>query len=161
VLVTWRMLRGSSLAWLVNGNVLAGFAVLATCSFVDLGSIAAHWNVSHAREVGGKGVHLDLCYLNNLDGSSLLALGRLDQRKGLDPAFKQRVTLVRQTVQKRIAYRQTLKGGWHWRNAQRLAEIRTYGLEDLAIPKGYYVGCDGNLFPITDRQWEGSDDDRY
>jgi hypothetical protein len=153
VLVTWRMLRGNSLAWLVNGNAIAAFMVLAACSVVDLGSIAAHWNVKHAREVGGKGVHLDLCYLNDLNSSSLLALAKLDQQQGLDPAFKQRVTLVRQTVQKRIETRQQAKGGWRWRDAQRLAELRGYGLKDLAIPKGYYVGCDGQLF-LKGERWE-------
>lgn len=161
VLVTWRMLSGRSLAWLVNGNLIAAFAVLATCTYVDLGEMAANWNVRHAREVGGKGVHLDLCYLNQRDGSSLRALANLEQRPGLDSRFKQRVTLVRQEVQQRLEDRQEDKGGWHWRNAQRLAELRRLGLQNLKIPKGYYVGCDGDLYPIGERSWEGNDYERY
>jgi hypothetical protein len=161
VLVAWRMLRGSSLAWLVNGNVIAAFAVLASCTYIDLGAIAANWNVKHAREVGGRGVHLDLCYLNDLNSSSLLALAELDRRTGLDPVFKQRVTLVRQQVQERIETRQKAKGGWRWRDAQRLTEVRRYGLKNLSIPKGYKVTCDGNL-QLNDQRWdEESDYDRY
>lgn len=161
VLVTWRMLFGRSLAWLVNGNLIAAFAVLATCTYVDLGEMAANWNVRHAREVGGKGVHLDLCYLNQRDGSSLRALSSLEQRPGLDPRFQQRVTLVRQAVQQRIEFRQEQKGGWHWRNAQRLAELRRLRLKDLKIPKGYYVACDGNLLPIGERWEEEANYERY
>jgi Domain of unknown function (DUF4173) len=110
VLVTWRMLRGNSLAWLVNGNALAAFVVLSACTLVDLGATAATWNVRHAREVGGNGVHLDLCYLNQLEGSSLTALASLEQKPELDHAFRQRVILVRQQVQQRITIKQTKKG---------------------------------------------------
>jgi hypothetical protein len=158
VLVTWRMLRGNGIAWLVNGNILAALAVLGACTYVDLGEIAARWNVRHAQEVGGEGVHLDLCYLNNLDGSALLPLSSLEKRERLDPAFKQRVALVRQQVQKRVEGHQAAKGGWNWRNAQRLAELRRYGLKNLGIPKGYYVTCDGHLAPVGDGSWDAAHD---
>ena len=158
VLVTWRMLRGNSLAWLVNGNVLAAFMVLSACTIVDLGATAATWNVRHAREVGGEGVHLDLCYLNQLDGSSLTALSSLEQQPKLDPAFLQRVLLVRQQVQDRIAVREKQKGGWDWRDAQRMAALTAQNLKKLSIPKGYYVACDGHLRPIGER-W--SEDTNY
>jgi hypothetical protein len=158
VLVTWRMLRGNSLAWLVNGNVMAAFAVLSLCSLVDLGATAATWNVGHAKEVGGKGVHLDLCYLNELEGSSLTALARLEQQPELDAAFRQRVILVRQQVQSRITRRQLKKGGWDWRDAQRMEALKRQNLKKLSIPKGYYVACDGHLRPYGER-W--SEDTNY
>ena len=52
VLVTWRMLRGNGLAWLVNGNVRPPLPCWGLCSFVDLGEIAARWNVRRAAEYG-------------------------------------------------------------------------------------------------------------
>lgn len=158
VLVTWRMLRGNNLAWLVNGNGLAAFMVLSACTVVDLGATAASWNVRHAHEVGGEGVHLDLCYLNQLDGSSLTALASLEQQPKLDPAFRQRVVLVRQEVQERITSREKEKGGWDWRDAQRMAALKRQKLKKLTIPKGYYVACDGHLRPIGER-W--SEDTNY
>jgi hypothetical protein len=161
VLVTWRMLRRNSLAWLVNGNLVAALAVLGACTLIDLGEIAARWNVRHAQEVGGEGVHLDLCYLNNLDGSALLPLASLEQRAILDPSFKQRVTLVRQQVQLRVERYQAQKGGWRWRDAQRLAQLRRYGLKSLSIPKGYYVDCQGYLRPIGERYSEEAEYERY
>jgi hypothetical protein len=157
ILVTWRMLRGSSLAWLVNGNALAAFLVLSACTLVDLGATAATWNVRHAREVGGNGVHLDLCYLNQLEGSSLTALASLEQQPELDPTFRQRVILVRQQIQGRIALRQTQKGGWDWRDAQRMDALKGQNLKKLSIPKGYYVACDGHLRPISERYSEDAD----
>jgi Domain of unknown function (DUF4173) len=158
VLVTWRMLRGNGIAWLVNGNILAALAVLGVCTYIDLGEMAARWNVRHAQEVGGEGVHLDLCYLNNLDGSALLPLASLEQRANLEPSFKQRVTLVRQQAQQRVVDRQAEKGGWRWRDAQRLAELRRFSLKNLGIPKGYYVTCGGHLAPIGDRSWDAAHD---
>lgn len=157
VLVTWRMLRGNSLAWLVNGNVLAAFLVLSGCTVADLGEMAANWNVRHAREVGGKGVHLDLCYLNQLDGSSLLALARLEQNPEIDPGFRQRVILVRQQVQGRIAHWHTEKGGWNWRDARRMDALAKMPLKKLTIPQGFYVACDGYLRPIGERYHEETD----
>ncbi|MDB5423696.1 MAG: cydD, partial [Phenylobacterium sp.] len=59
-LICWRLLRGKSSSWLINANALAAGMVLVACSFVDLGAIAASWNVAHAREVGGPGQPLDL-----------------------------------------------------------------------------------------------------
>ena len=156
VLVTWRMLRGNNLAWLVNGNGLAAFMVLSACTVVDLGATAASWNVRHALEVGGDGVHLDLCYLNQLDGSSLTALASLEQQPKLDPAFRQRVVLVRQEVQERITSREKEKGGWDWRDAQRMAALKRQKLKKLTIPNGYYVACDGHLRPIGERWSEDS-----
>ena len=157
ILVTLRMLRGQSLAWLVNGNLMAAFTVLASCSVLDLGATAAAWNVDHAREAGGKGVHLDLCYLNQLEGASLIALARLEQKPTLDLAFRQRVILVRQQVQGRIALRQTEKGGWDWRDAQRMEAVQAQGLKKLTIPKGFYVACDGYLRPNGERYSEDTD----
>lgn len=157
ILVTWRMLRGKSLAWLVNGNALAAFVVLSACTLVDLGATAATWNVRHSREAGGEGVQLDLCYLNQLEGSSLTALSSLEQQPELDPAFRQRVILVRQQVQQRITLNQTQKGGWDWRDAQRMDALRGQSLKRLTIPKGYYVACDGHLRAIGDRWVEDTD----
>lgn len=161
VLVTWRMLRRNSLAWLVNGNLLACFVVLAVCSYVDLGEIAARWNVRHAEEVGGDGVNLDLCYLNQLDGSALLPLASLEARRDLPPMFRQRVILVRQQVQRRVEQRQQKKGGWRWRDAQRLGKLTGFRLVSLSIPKGYYVACNGELLPAGERHDEGSSYERY
>ena len=80
VLICYRLLRGRSGAWLINANLLAALLVLGACCTVDLGRMAAAWNVRHARETGGAGAALDLCYLNELGASALLPLIELERR---------------------------------------------------------------------------------
>ncbi|WP_448663167.1 DUF4153 domain-containing protein [Sphingomonas sp. CJ20] len=122
VLILWRMLRGKSAAWLINANAGAALLVLTGCSTIDLGSIAATWNVRHAREVGGKGAELDLCYLNQLGSSALVPIVQLEQRGGFTPAFTERLRWVRHEIVQRTEAGQQ-DGDWIWRDARRLAQV--------------------------------------
>jgi hypothetical protein len=102
VLICWRMLRGKSSTWLINANVLAGGLVLAGCGAVDLGAVAARWNVEHAREAGGDGPPLDLCYLATLDDASIVVpLSELANRP-LPPVFRDRVVWARSVALKNL-----------------------------------------------------------
>ncbi|PZQ59395.1 MAG: DUF4173 domain-containing protein [Phenylobacterium zucineum] len=121
-LILWRLLRGRSAAWLINANALTAGLVLAFCSVADLGAIAAAWNVRHAREVGGAGVDLDLCYMQlTLGGASLVPLARLEASLP-SSEFRDRVSFVRQGVQARVTGWQSDWREWRWRDARRLAE---------------------------------------
>jgi hypothetical protein len=70
-LIGWRMLRGKSAGWLINANALAMVLVLVIADGTDLGAVSAWWNVRHAREVGGPGADLDVCYLHGLGSAAL------------------------------------------------------------------------------------------
>lgn len=144
VLVCWRLMRGKSARWLVNANALAAGLVLVGCSVVDLGNIAAAWNVDHAREVGGGGPPLDLCYLSGLHDSALVPLSQL-QLRPLPAAFGDRVAAVRARTFAALADRQNHWRAWTWRGARRLAAART-----LAAPESAAIlrarapsACDG------------------
>jgi hypothetical protein len=80
VLICVRLWRRKSGPWLINANLAAALLALTACSVIDLGAVAARWNVRHAREVGGAGVRLDLCYLNDLGPAALLPLVELESR---------------------------------------------------------------------------------
>jgi hypothetical protein len=153
VLIVWRMLRGRSAAWLINANVAAGLAVLTGCTAVDLGSVAAAWNVRHAREIGGKGAALDLCYLHRLGPSALTSLVALELRSDLKPDFAQRLAWVRHEVLTETIQSQ-LDAGWTWRNSRRLGEIRSMlaGRKLRAAPSEGPAGrdCDGALRPPSE-----------
>jgi hypothetical protein len=123
VLICWRMLRDLSAAWLINANALATALVLLAASVTDLGSVAAAWNVRHAREVGGHGVELDLCYLRRLGPSALVPLAELEQRP-LPPIFAGRVRGVRAQTMNKVVYAQSDWRGWTWGNARRLARAQ-------------------------------------
>ena len=120
--ICWRLLRSRSGAWLINVNLAGAALVLAVVSFVDLGAIAAQWNVRHAREAGGQGVALDLCYLNDQGGSALLPLLTLEARSGLRQPFRERVQSVRMRLFHRLDADQ--REGWTLLGQRRLEEAR-------------------------------------
>lgn len=147
-LVLWRMLAGKSVAWLLNCNLVAAGLLLGAVSFVDLGAIAAQWNVRHAREVDGTGAGIDLCYLHQLEGSALLPLVELEQHR-LPPDLAVRVRNVRIMVQAGVA-RRLADGGWDWLSARRLAaaEQMLGGKTDLA--GGYrQFTCHGEPYELA------------
>ena len=128
LLICWRIARGRSGAWLINANALAALAALSACAFVDLGAVAARWNVGHAREVGGRGAALDLCYLQQLGPSALLSLVELESRP-LPPATRDRAAWVRNLILDDLEPAQSDWRGWTWRNARRLGEAHRLAAE--------------------------------
>lgn len=123
VLICIRLWRRKSGPWLINANLAAALVALSACSAVDLGAIAARWNVRHALEAGGPGVPLDLCYLNQLGPSALLPLIELESRP-IGPRFRERVSWTRNLIMDRLATRQGDWHGWTFRNARRTAEAK-------------------------------------
>ena len=153
VLICWRMLTGRSARWLINCNALAALLVLTVSSIIDLDAAAAAWNVRHAREVGGRGVALDLCGLHQLGPAALLPLIEFEQGR-LDPRFRDRVRSVRQQIlvgdvdwQTSLVARQSNWRTWTWRDATRLDAARQllgpHPGEPLPIPAGATRDCDG------------------
>jgi hypothetical protein len=146
-LICWRMLRGRSAGWLINANTIAAVILLSIASIVDLGAVAAAWNVRNAREVDASGTDLDLCYLNGLGASALVSLVELEQRP-LTPRFRDRITYVRQQVLKRTLADQD-SGWWTWRNARRLDQVNRIMVgkpwPKPIIREGWRRGCDGQL----------------
>jgi hypothetical protein len=119
-LICWRLIRGRSAAWLIGVNAAAAALVLAACSLVDLGAVAAHWNVRHAREVGGRGATLDVCYLRRLGPAALVSLAQLEQRP-LPVGLRERVAHARQAGLLRLRSEQGDWRSWTFRGARRLA----------------------------------------
>jgi hypothetical protein len=143
VLICVRLWRRKSAPWLINANLAAALLALTACSAVDLGAMAARWNVRHAREVGGSGVRLDLCYLGNLGPSALLPLIELESRP-IGPRFRERVAWTRNLIMDRLATSQGDWHGWTYRNARRSAEARRL-VAQRRLPRfsADIRGCDG------------------
>lgn len=110
VLVLWRMLAGKSAAWLINANLASAGLLLSAVCFVDLGAAAAQWNVRHAREVGGSGAALDLCYLAGLRVSALASAAELDAR-GLPGALGEQARALHRHLTA-LAWRERRNGHW-------------------------------------------------
>jgi len=152
ILITWRLLRGRSSGWLINANLIAVGVVLALCSIVDLGAITAAWNVSHAREVGGRGVALDLCHMRGLGGAAVVPLAELERRT-LPDDLRQRVVVVRRELAEDTLKKSEYWRGWRFRDARRLARLQALGAPAARLsyersPEDPPYQCDGSPRPL-------------
>ncbi|WP_312488190.1 DUF4173 domain-containing protein [Sphingomonas sp.] len=148
ILITWRMVTGRSVAWLINANALAAGLVLAGVCAVDLGAIAADWNVRHAR----RGDALDLCYLEGLGPSALLPLIDLERRAG-GPVLRGRVHYLIDEAMGRLERDQRDWHSWTWRGARWLAAAEARVRPHAAPPPltdGWIMGCGGLRIRIVD-----------
>jgi hypothetical protein len=145
VLVCVRIRLGKSGVWLLNANLAAAAAVLLGSAVVDYDRIAAGWNVRHAREVGGEGASLDLCYLFQMGPSSLGPLVELENRP-IPHWLRLRVSWLRNYQMDMLAARQDSRGGWTWRGARRLAAARE-AVAERKLPRfvAPYRNCDGTV----------------
>jgi hypothetical protein len=146
-LICWRIVKEKGSRWLINANMLAAAVVLSFLSAVDTGAIAAAWNVTHAREVGGRGEPLDLCYLRRLGSSALVPLAQLERRTS-DPEFRERVAYVRHAVMEDLERSQSFNADWSWRGARRLAEAKRLVASSQPLSLGANRGCDGRIKPL-------------
>ncbi|HEX2560950.1 DUF4173 domain-containing protein [Phenylobacterium sp.] len=140
-LICWRLIRGKSAAWLLGTNAAALAAVLAASSVIDLGAVAAHWNVRHAREVGGRGAALDVCYLRNVGPAALVSLAELERRP-LPPDLRARVAEARQSALERLSIDQSHWRSWTFRGARRLSAANRL-VEALPPPPHATADCAG------------------
>lgn len=140
VLICWRLLANRSAAWLINANAAAAALVLIAAGAVDLGAVAANWNVRHARAEN----NLDLCYLNQLGASALLPLVDLERRVSGD-ALRDRVAFVRLEALRAAVRLQDRPLTASLRNARRIdAAVAALGANPRRITAGPR-GCDGTL----------------
>ena len=142
--ICWRLLSARSAAWLVNANAISAGIVLLAITIVDLGAVAARWNVDHARRAD----QLDLCYLNVLGASALLPLIDLERRAG-GPALRDRARYLRREIQQAVAVQQSDWHSWTWRDARRLAAARALvGRDALPVkPAPFGRDCAGAIQP--------------
>jgi len=129
VLVCWRLLRGRSSAWLLDANLAAAGAVLAVLSVVDVNALSAAWNVRHAREVGGGGVELDVCFLERQHESAIVPMAEL-LRRPIPQRLRVRVAGALRRTLEAERHDETDWRSWTWRRARRLQRLQalTQGL---------------------------------
>jgi hypothetical protein len=123
VLICWRLWRRRSTAWLINANAIAALSVLMACTVVDLGAVAASYNVRHNKAVTGSGPELDLCYLRNLGPAALLPLVELAQMD-LPVETRNNVQGLRRLLMAELEEAQADWHRWTFRNARRLDTAR-------------------------------------
>ena len=149
ILICARLWLGKSETWLINANLAAAALVLSISAAIDYDRIAAGWNVRHAREVGGRGASLDLCYLNQMGASALLPLIELESRR-ISPGLRERVSWLRSGIMDRLEARQADWDSWTWRGARRL-DFAQKLIAERRLPrlKGSPRQCDGSPLPLV------------
>ncbi|MDF7776312.1 DUF4173 domain-containing protein [Sphingomonas sp. AOB5] len=153
VLILWRLLTGRTAAWLINANALMAGLVLAVSCAVDFGAIAAQWNVRHAREVGGKGIEIDLCYLRLQGPPALLPLIELEGRVAGQPLLLDRVRAIRAQALDDMILAQSDWHSWTWRNARRLdLALRQLGPNPAAPRPVQARNCDGSEIYVPEAE---------
>lgn len=143
-LILWRLLTNRSAAWLINTNAAAALGMLLAASAVDLGAVAARYNVDHAR----RGDTLDLCYLGGLGSSALLPLIDLERRAG-GPVLRDRAAYHRARILADVRRQQADWHSWTWRDARRLAsaEARLGSRPLTPRPSPHGRTCQGAINP--------------
>jgi hypothetical protein len=116
VLVLVRMLKNKRAAWLINANLATSAALLFALCFVDLGTVAARWNLAHAREFDGTGAGIDWCYLHELGASAYVPLAELEAQQGL---HSEKSGVLRWQIQQSMESERD-DGGWTLLNNRRL-----------------------------------------
>lgn len=153
-LICYRIWKSKSGAWLINANLAAAIVALSFCSVADLGRMAAAWNVRHAREAGGRGAHLDICYLQGLGASALLPMIELEGRTR-DPILRQRVGWARIGAMAQLGDRQGNWRGWTILGALRLGAAQA-AVKRMRLPPAYggWRACGGPIpqQPLTGRK---------
>ena len=149
ILICARLWLGKSETWLINANLAAAALVLSISGAIDYDRIAAGWNVRHAREVGGRGASLDLCYLHHMSASALLPLIELESRR-MPPSLRERVTWLRNDIMDRLQARQSDWDSWTWRGARRFKSaqglVAQRRLPRFKAPPRH---CDGSGFELV------------
>jgi uncharacterized protein DUF4153 len=106
VLIVARIVLNRSNDWLIRANLITLTATLYICSLVNFAAIIADYNVSHSREVAGKGVWIDMNYLFSLGPQALPAIDRAIALRGFDPTLvSRRGSLVEQQRREVVSWR--------------------------------------------------------
>lgn len=112
VLIVARIALNRSNDWLIRANLITLTATLYACSLVNFAAIIADYNVSHSREVTGKGMWIDMNYLLSLGPQALPAIDRAIALRRYDPTLVSRLgCLVKQRAKDTASWR-----SWGFRN---------------------------------------------
>jgi hypothetical protein len=118
ILIVARIVLERSNQWLVGANLIALTTVLYISSLVNFDAVIADYNLTHSREMSGKGVQIDVNYLSQLGPQALPAITKVMQlRPGETCLVSRRNRLVEQQRQD-MAWRAW--GFRSWRLQRRL-----------------------------------------
>lgn len=120
VLIFVRIYSNRSNRWLINSNALAIAATLYIACFINMDSLIANYNVRHSLEVTGKGISLDLPYLQNLGTEALPALRWFQVNAKYSPAQTIKAGIYITELENDLVNTTTNWRAWTWRQQRQL-----------------------------------------
>jgi Domain of unknown function (DUF4173) len=113
LMIVARIALQRSNAWLIRLNLIALLMTLYACSLTNFTAVIANYNVSHGREVTGKGVNTDLYYLRSLGPQTLPGINKsIRLREGDWTLVSLRDSLVDRFQRETASWRAWSLRGW-------------------------------------------------
>jgi hypothetical protein len=131
VLLSWRILLGKSLNWLLATNSVSLFCLFYALQFVDVAGIVARYNVEHWLEA--KTGMIDVEYLDKLGPSAFPSLARLHREAPTSQAACDAVTVLRREEKRRSNDGRESWRSWQWRENRLRNEVFS-SLRDPTTP---------------------------
>lgn len=132
ILIGVRIIRNTSITWLLGANAAALAVTLYACCFVDFPDIIARFNFAHCREVTGKGPQLDKSYLGSLGPRVIPAVDAYRERFANTAAPDQTLDTLRRNLAARASATPENWRNWRfatWRLSHYLANTKA-----IAVP---------------------------
>jgi Domain of unknown function (DUF4173) len=116
VLIVARIALQRSNGWLIRLNLIAVLLTLYACSLTNFAAMIADYNVSHSREVTGKGVNADINYLFSLGPHALPGINKSPRlREGDWTLVASRDSLVDRFRRQTVSWRAWSLRDWRLR----------------------------------------------
>lgn len=129
ILIVARIVLNRSDEWLIRANLITLTATLYVCSLINFAAVIADYNVSHSREVAGKGVAVDMDYLIGLGPQALPAIDKAFATRGWsDPSLvSRRNCLVEQQRKDMASWRAWGFRSWRLQHTLDIRQNSTTG----------------------------------
>jgi hypothetical protein len=122
VLIIARIHLQKSNIWLINMNSLSLYATLYLCCFINVGGYIADYNVKHSHSITGKGVWLDMYYLESEIGIDAIPALRWLEAYAEEHRLPEGTEILRKKLEKRLEYAMSDWRQWTFRNYRLMLE---------------------------------------
>lgn len=136
ICMLWRIVAQRGNLWLANASIVMAAFILYTCAFVPFDQLIASFNVTHCREIRGRGEGIDLGYLERIGPEALPAVQWLATSLPPGP-LRGHLGKMAERLEQQLDEQLRNWRGWTWQHASireaARAEALARGGGDAAI----------------------------
>jgi hypothetical protein len=116
ICLLWRIVAERSNRWLANASIVMAGVILYACAFVPFDQLIADFNVTHCREIRGRGEGIDLGYLEGIGPEALPAVQWLATSLSPGP-LRGHLSKMALRLEERLDEQLRNWRGWTWQHA--------------------------------------------